>query len=126
MKAIKNNIMRKALKSDWKLKPFPKKYALLTVVRMFDDSRMERLKMGMIPESMDDKWFVYSESNTLYFHRSWTGIGVFEVTFKEVEEGCWRISECRVSRDLEEYGVTDNWSDAETVSTLLDDILMNG
>jgi len=29
--------------------------------------------MGLVPEEIEDKWFIYWEDDTLFFHRSWTG-----------------------------------------------------
>lgn len=37
------------------------------------EDAMHHLKQGHRPIDMDDKWFSYCESTTLYIHRSWTG-----------------------------------------------------
>ena len=47
---------------------------------------MRKLQEGLIPESMEDKWFVYFEDPFLYFHRSWTGTPVYRVEL-ELSEG---------------------------------------
>jgi hypothetical protein len=39
----------------------------------FDAEQFARLKEGLIPQTMEDKWFVYYEEPQLFFHRSWTG-----------------------------------------------------
>lgn len=45
----------------------------------FNTDELEQLTFGFIPSEMEDKWFVYFNNNVLYFHRSWTGQGVFQV-----------------------------------------------
>ncbi|WP_338766921.1 hypothetical protein WAF17_04785 [Bernardetia sp. ABR2-2B] len=37
----------------------------------------EMLELGIIPLSMDDKWFQYCKDNRFSFIRSWTGIEIF-------------------------------------------------
>ena len=34
---------------------------------------VERIKLGLIPEVMEDKWFIYWEGDSLYFHRKSRG-----------------------------------------------------
>lgn len=35
---------------------------------------LERIRWGLRPGSMDDKWFVCLEGNEVRIHRSWTGV----------------------------------------------------
>ena len=39
----------------------------------FTKAQYKHLSRGLIPQQMEDKWFVFMESEWLYFHRSWTG-----------------------------------------------------
>ena len=32
---------------------------------------------------MEDKWFIFMENGILYFHRSWTGVCIYQVHFDE-------------------------------------------
>ncbi len=40
---------------------------------------------------MDEKWDVFVENRVAFLHRSWTGNGVFEVSFSPAGDG-WHIS----------------------------------
>ena len=37
------------------------------------------LKLGHIPQEMEDKWFGYIEEDTLHIHRRWTGFCIYIV-----------------------------------------------
>lgn len=54
-----NNTNKIAKKSDWGTKPMPDKNTTFTLERVFTDEQMECLKMGNIPQAMEDKWFWY-------------------------------------------------------------------
>lgn len=58
----------------------------------------ERLSWGLIPQEMEDKWFIYLEANWLYFHRSWTGYCVFQL---------------RLERIGDSYNVVETWVDRQ-------------
>jgi hypothetical protein len=49
----------------------------------FSAREFERIKCGLIPKDMEDKWFIYYEAPHLFLHRSWTGQGVYRLTFDE-------------------------------------------
>lgn len=114
--------MKKIEKKDWKTEPLSADFDVLNVVRIFDKNRMDMLRYGSKPYSMDDKWFIYCENDTLYFHRSWTGICVFEVDFYETEEGSWRVKQCRVFKCENSNERDETWN-ASLVSDLIDDVI---
>lgn len=45
----------------------------------FSPAELERIAQGLIPEEMEDKWFIFQEGDRVFLHRSWTGLAVFEV-----------------------------------------------
>jgi hypothetical protein len=55
--------------------------------RRFNRKEYERLLRGHIPESQDDRWFVYVEDDVVHIHRGWTGFAVFEVELEPVGDG---------------------------------------
>ncbi len=42
----------------------------------------------------DDRWLAFMEDDRLFFHRSWTGHGIFEATSAATETGFVMISAC--------------------------------
>lgn len=54
------------------------------IIQIFSEQEFERIKLGIFPLAMEDKWFVYFESGHLYCHRSWTGICIFDVQIETI------------------------------------------
>lgn len=49
----------------------------------FTADEADLLRRGLIPGEMEDKWFIFWESDSLFFHRSWTGQAVYQVDFRQ-------------------------------------------
>ena len=90
-----------ATRSDWKIKPMSELRIQLQVEEVFTREEYKYLSWGLIPVSMDDKWFIYLEDNWLYFHRSWTGFCIFQVRLEKFEDG-YQIAEAWVNDDPEQ------------------------
>jgi len=69
----------------------------------FSKEQYEKLHIGLIPEEQEDKWFIYFEDDWLYFHRSWTGKGIFRTQIikekGEHEDREYKIKEFYVERN---------------------------
>lgn len=102
----------------------PVKKTTIRLERFYSAAEMEIIRRGVVPEVMEDKWFIYWLDETLYLHRSWTGVCVFAVRFAAEGEG-WRMVEADVNRDPEQYKSTDDAEDAKTVSYLVDVLLLH-
>jgi hypothetical protein len=50
-----------ASRGDWKTTPLPAARKAILLDRSYSPGEFERIKEGLIPESMDDKWFVFFE-----------------------------------------------------------------
>lgn len=66
-----------ATRNSWKIGPLPNEREHIDLPLIFDDTEGEKLRLGHIPEDMDDKWFIFFEKGWLYFYRSWTGDCIF-------------------------------------------------
>lgn len=114
--------MKIAKATDWRTEPFPLQRCTIALDRTFLPEEMEIIYKGVIPEEMEDRWFVYWQDSCLFFHRSWTGYCVFIVHFVE-ENGCYRMVEAEVNRDREQYNNIHDEKDRKYISELIDDIL---
>jgi hypothetical protein len=81
------------------------------------------MQRGVLPQEMEDKWFIYWENDALYFHRSWTGFCIYVARFTTQGE-CHRMIEADVNRDPEQYGQTSDERDAQMISYLIDVLLL--
>ena len=114
---------KRAQPTDWKTEPLPQKHVTLRLNRRFSSREMEPIRRGLVPQVMEDKWFVYWD-DALFFHRSWTGYCIYVVRF--VPEGeDYRMLEADVNRNPEQYGETDDAKDAEMISYLIDVLLLH-
>lgn len=115
--------MKKAHKSDWNITAMPDDYSVFNTHRIFDNQRMVLIKNGLIPFSMDDKWFIYFEENTLHFHRSWTGACIYEATFYETDEGNFGLKECRANNTINNENLFNSITNVDLICTLIDDVI---
>ena len=113
-----------ANKNDWKTEPMPEKCTIIELNQEYSRDRMETIKNGLIPEEMEDKWFIYYESseNKLYLHRSWTGYCIYIIRFEEREDK-FVATTAEVNREPSQYSCTDDDEDKITACFLIDSFL---
>ena len=116
--------MNPAQATDWNICPLPDRRVTVALDRLFTHEQVGRLRLGLIPEEMSDKWFVYWQDDTLHFHRSWTGHCIYIVRLAP-ESGGHRMTSADVNRDPEQYSETDDALDARLVSWLIDVLLLH-
>lgn len=70
---------------------------------------VEILKMGHIPESQEDHWLMYydTQNDTIHYLRSWTGNEAFTVSLKGFSRG-FIIDKIEANRNLSEFGVNSD------------------
>jgi ADP-ribosylglycohydrolase len=106
-----------ARKESWKNIPIdnPKR---IDIDLLFTGRQFSKLTKGLIPQQMEDKWFIYCENEWLYFHRSWTGNGVYKAKLNKVADG-YTIKEFWAERNQEKYRNEDDHTDIETFTFLI-------
>jgi hypothetical protein len=83
----------------------------------------QRIVRGIIPEQMEDKWFVYYDQGILNFHRSWTGYCVYRLHTDDNGREL-NFNQAEVNRDPEQYQETDDDADARMIPYLIDTLLL--
>ena len=68
-----------------------------------NSSEFEKIKLGLIPDSMDDKWFDYFEGGWIYLHRSWTGNLIYKAEIHSTSQGNYLIKDFWAERDKERW-----------------------
>jgi ribA/ribD-fused uncharacterized protein len=112
-----------ASRQSWKVLPLPEARTRLTIERTFSPKEYERVRRGVIPQEMEDKWFIFLEDDWLYFHRSWTGFCIYQVRLEPVADG-YRVAEVWVNRDPEQYTQTEDSQDVSSLHRLIDAVLL--
>ena len=67
---------------------------------------------------MENKWFIFFEDDTLYFHRSWTGHGIFKAKFTK-ENNDYVIKEFFAERNKDYYNNEDDNHDRNQLAFLI-------
>lgn len=104
-----------ATKDSWKIELISELNAELKLDIKLTNEEMEKLKRGLIPETMEDHWFMYYENKKLYCHRSWTGFCVFVVDVLDSGE----IHHAIVTRDDSKYKNKDTEKDTYLLQYLI-------
>ena len=108
---------------DWQTKLLPVKHAVIPLDRHFTHEDMKKIRAGVRPEQMEDRWFIYWENNQLFFHRSWTGYCIYVANFNEDDEGA-RMMSALVNRDPEQYTQINDEADKYQISLLIDLVVL--
>jgi ADP-ribosyl-[dinitrogen reductase] hydrolase len=114
---IPNSMAGKATRASWQNIPIddPKR---IDISLRFTDDQFSSLTKGLIPEEMEDKWFIFYEDGWLYFHRSWTGFGIYKAQLIKETDG-YSINEFQAERNREKYSCNDDNHDTDDISFLI-------
>ena len=96
-------------------------YRIETSIKVSQE-QYDRIVIGSIPQSMDDHWFVYSDANWIYCHRSWTGYLIFKCQIHHIGDNRYEITEIIVEREVNRYGQTDDKIIIEEFELLIDSL----
>jgi len=94
----------------------PQDKVILPIKQKYSKEEYNKLKQGFIPKVMEEKWFIYFEEQKLYFHRSWTGLCVYELNFIK-DNGKYIISKGYLNGKIAEQ--RDSMSLKEEVNIVL-------
>jgi O-acetyl-ADP-ribose deacetylase (regulator of RNase III) len=107
----------------WKTQPFPEAHVELSARRVYSSAEMTRIRDGLLPEEMEDKWFIVWNGEALDLHRSWTGSHIYRVAFAPTLFG-ERIARAHANRDPSQYTETSAALDERMLLWLIDGLLL--
>jgi hypothetical protein len=84
----------------------------------FSQEQYNLLKKGLKPKQMEDKWYIYFQDEWLFFHRSWTGYGIYKAEIVQNNEKYY-INEFFVERNKKIYKNLDDNEDIENFTFLI-------
>jgi hypothetical protein len=112
---------RVAKREDFKVLDPPCLRTDLDLVATYTLDEFERIKRGLIPLNMEDRWFVFFEEPWLYFHRSWTGRGIYGVEFRSFAQHVSIVASW-VGRERDQEVDRDYYRDL--LKFLIDDLML--
>ena len=77
----------RAARDSWKHEPLFDPQPIPAPHRVWTDAEMSSMRLGYVPQVMEEKWFIFMEENRLFVYRSWTGFGIYEAAFASTEGG---------------------------------------
>lgn len=104
-----------ATRADWNTTDMSEKNHSFILERKFTDEQITALRRGNIPQEMEDKWFWFMEGDTLYAHRSWTGLCIYIIEFSFANNR----HKVTVNQDPEQVGITSVDEDRREITKLL-------
>ena len=110
---------------SWKNLPMPEEIAELEYKAEYSAHEFEQISRGLIPQEMEDKWFIFFQGRTLRLHRSWTGHCIYQIEFTEYD-GKHFAQRAFVNRKQDQYGESDNEYDAQMLRFLVNNALLGG
>ena len=115
--------MEATTKDSWKNEDLPEDVAELSYNRIFNAEEYSKLILGLKPQAMEDKWFVYFDEGYLYLHRSWTGYCIYRLRLVVVDQG-YKVDEVLANRNAEQYNEKDDSYDGEIMDFLVSNLLL--
>jgi len=106
-----------------KFKKMPEENSLLDYRRVFSQFEYEKLKTGLIANSMDEKWNGYFFNDAFYMYRSWTGACIYMFDLKKTKEG-YVADNTLVNRNSEQYNAKDNEYDVLLLDFLIANLIL--
>ena len=100
----------KATPDRWHTSPMPDEHVIILTDVTIPADAMEIIRMGHVPEAMEDHWFMYCDDYAIRYFRSWTGYCIYEAHYEKVEDG-YKINRLIVNRSKMQYGQTDDRKD---------------
>jgi len=113
---------RAALPTSWEREPFTSGVSI-PYKAVFSEKQFARLKIGLVPKRMEDKWFIYYEEPHLFLHRSWTGQPVYRLALRKTPDGA-EIDEALWSKVLAEAPDPDPGYQVQLIDFLLSNLLL--
>lgn len=108
----------RARRSDWKAEPLAVPQPIPAPSRVWTSDEMEAIRRGYVPHMMEEKWFIFTEGNRLFLHRSWTGLGVYEAVFVPAAGG-YVIESAVVTGDTAQYRRSPDEAESLTLEVLI-------
>jgi len=108
---------------DWKTLPMPASVRRVPVGLQFNEDEMACIRYGVLPQQMEDKWFIFFQDGVLHMHRSWTGNCIYQVRFARVD-GLWHAIDAKVNGDHEQYSPGTDEHERAAIGALIDIVLL--
>lgn len=112
----------KVKKSDWHTVDMPEPFEVAKMDRLVSKEEYEALVCGFKPRDTADRWFLYTQNNWIYLHRSWTGHCIFKLKV-EVSSDNVILTDIYINRDPDQYRSVNTEADKDEANSVLTSLL---
>ena len=111
-------------KDHWlsKVHPLGSSRVEIAYERTFTAAEAQRLRAGLWPESMDDKWIVFLGDSALDLWRSWTGYCIYRLPAHPAGDGV-AVGPMLVNGDSQQYRRTGDADDVRIFDAIIGRVL---
>ncbi|MGV9664460.1 hypothetical protein [Nocardia niigatensis] len=92
--------------------------------RVWTVSEWDRIRTGYRSRSMDEKWDIFTEGDIVFMHRSWTGHGIYEMSFSPLAGGGRKITSAAVETDPQRYRRTTDDYDRVMIELIISGVVL--
>jgi hypothetical protein len=112
-----------ATRESWKIEP-PRAMVPFQYRASFSPDEYAILRRGLVPQQMEDKWFILWENDWLSFYRSWTGFCIYQLQFGS-NAGRHEVIQALVCDDASQYRRRPDTHEAALVDFLIRGLLLD-
>jgi len=91
--------------------------------RVWSQDEWELIRLGYRSRDMDEKWNIFVEGDELFMHRSWTGHGIYQVSFTAASGG-FGIAEGVVESNRDRYRSRSDEFECVMIELLIRSLLL--
>lgn len=113
-----------ATRSSFRTMPLPDRREDLKMSLQYSLNDYNKIKAGLVPNDMDDRWFIFFEEGWLYLYRSWSGFCVYGARFEDTPTGGF-LSKAWVNADKEQYNPSEPGEEAQLLENLIAELLLS-
>ena len=107
----------------WPTRDMPEERRALGLHRSFSTEEFHKLRQGVKPEGLADKWFAFYEEGWLNLHRSDSGVCVYRIRLVE-RDGQWDVARCEVNDHRRQRRTLGDAYDVAFCEWVLDNVLL--
>lgn len=92
--------IRPAVETDFETSRMPTNTIQVSASMSLNAEQMRRVRFGLVPKEMDDRWFVFFEDPHLFISRSWQHKMFYCADFEESEDGGGELRKIVINADV--------------------------
>ena len=103
--------------------PMPESKIKLDYEARFTPTEYDKLRRGLVPRNMDQRWFIFMEDDWLFIHRDSSGFCIYQVRVDRMKDE-YAVTEAYANRDPRQYKQVNDEYDKQMLGWIIEDLLL--